>query len=81
MKALLDIFTIGSASVSAIHRLRPIFLAVTLVLIVDRFRRKGLTRDNMLHVALTCALLALPRVVDVFRKPQVVGHGHTGSCH
>jgi hypothetical protein len=79
-QALLDIFTIGSASAATMHRLKPLFLAITLLLLVDRFRRKGVTRDNLLHVALTCALLAVPRILDVVKKPHPVV-AHTGSCH
>lgn len=73
--------TIGSASVSAVHRLRPVFLVVTLVLIIDRFRRKGVTRDNLLHVAFTGALLLLPRFLEAVRQPKVVGRHGGGSCH
>ncbi|KAK9440230.1 hypothetical protein VB005_04851 [Metarhizium brunneum] len=80
LPALLDVLTVGSASVSAVHRLQPVFLAITLVLLGDRFRRRGLTRDNMLHLVFTCVLLGLPRVLEALKKPQPVA-GHGGRCH
>jgi len=79
-KGLLDLLTVGSASVATVHRLRPFLLTITVVLLADSLRRRGPTYRNIVQVTLCGVLLLLPRLANSVGKMGTVT-APTRSCH
>lgn len=78
-KGLLELFTVGAASAATVHRLRPVLLLVTIILLADRLRRRGPTFRNLIQIALCGALLLLPGLLESVRKLRTLAP--TRSCH
>ncbi|KAK2780896.1 hypothetical protein FQN52_001993 [Onygenales sp. PD_12] len=80
LPVLLDFFSIGSASASQIHYLRPFFFWATLLILVESVRRNGLDRRAFLRIAISGFLLALPQLEKFTKRATEVDASHK-SCH
>lgn len=80
LPTLLDLTSIGSASAASITRLRPVFLAITIVIILDSLRRQGLSRHNVIRIVLSALVLLLPQIHGSYQKITTVGPPKK-SCH
>jgi hypothetical protein len=72
------VLTVGSASAAVLGRLKPVFLAITVLLLVDGIRRRGFTAQNLLRIVFSGAVLLMPRLLKL-GKPQTLTETH--SCH
>jgi hypothetical protein len=79
-QVLLDFFALGSASIAAVHWLRPLFLSITAVLLVDRIRRQGFAKSTLLQVILSGSALLLPALFTRLSKPEAEALKHP-PCH
>lgn len=80
IQTLLDLTTLGSASAAAFNHLRPVFLAVTLLVLLDSIRRQGLNRHNLVRILLSGLVLIFPRAFDYYQQP-VTTNLSKKSCH
>ncbi|OAX84058.1 hypothetical protein ACJ72_01562 [Emergomyces africanus] len=80
LPALLDFFSIGSASASQFQSLRPVFFWVTLLILAESIRRNGFDRRTFYRVAISGLFLALPRLSSYAKQaanpgtPQRICH-------
>lgn len=79
-QTILDFLSIGSASATALHRFQPVFLGVTFIALAHIFHREGLSHRNLLRIALSFALLLIPRVLRVPAGGESEA-AHHGDCH
>jgi hypothetical protein len=79
-QVLLDISSVGSASATALHRLRPLFLLTTLLLLIASVRREGLCRRSLLRIAVSGLVLGLPQLSTFARRSWTPTAAHK-SCH
>merc|ERR1711939_430628 len=80
LPTLLDLTTLGSASAAAFNHLRPVFLAVTLLVLLDSIRRQGLNRHNLVRILLSGLVLIFPRAFDYYQQ-TVTTNLSKKSCH
>ncbi|ELR02988.1 hypothetical protein GMDG_05843 [Pseudogymnoascus destructans 20631-21] len=80
LPALLDLTSIGSASVASISHLKPIFSAITVWVLMDSFRRQGVTSRNLLRALVSVLILLLPMALAYF-QPAAPAEAPKHSCH
>lgn len=80
---------------ASVQTLRPFFFLVTVLLLIDSFRRRGFTRRNFGRALFSAAILAMPTVLvwskgspaAVVKRDGGMGEGMSdavplhGSCH
>lgn len=77
---VLDFVSVGSAFATTLHRLKPVFLAVTVITLANAFWRGGFSRRNLLRCTISLGLLLVPRVLELVSLEEG-GSTQTGSCH
>ncbi|PGH18801.1 hypothetical protein AJ79_00214 [Helicocarpus griseus UAMH5409] len=77
LPALLDFFTIGSASASQFQSLRPFFFWATILILVESVRRNGFDRRAFFRIAISGFFLALPQLYICTGLPRgsIMGGG------
>ncbi|OBT96539.1 hypothetical protein VE01_05288 [Pseudogymnoascus verrucosus] len=80
LPTLLDLTSIGSASVASIGHLKPIFAAITVWVLMDSFRREGATNRNVLRALMSGFLLILPMILNL-SHPGASAETSGKSCH
>lgn len=80
IQTLLDLTSIGSASAAAFSHLRPVFSAVTLLILLDSIRRQGLNRHNVLRILVSGLVLILPTALGYYQQPVTTDPSRE-SCH
>jgi hypothetical protein len=79
-QTLLDLTSIGSASAATVSNLRPIFLSITVLILLDSIRRQGLNRHNLIRMLASGLVLLLPKVLGYYQKAvEIDAPKH--SCH
>jgi len=84
---LLEGLTISSAAATFLgpfQQLKPILLAVTILLSVHTLRRQGLSRRAILQATLPVLVLLAPAALKAVRTANnapLQHHGHHRSCH
>lgn len=80
LPTLLDLTSIGSASAATVSNLRPIFLSITVLILLDSLRRQGFNRHNLIRILASGLVLVLPKVLGYYQKAVAID-APKHSCH
>jgi hypothetical protein len=80
VQTLLDLTSIGSASAATVSSLRPVFLTLTVLILIDSIRRQGLNRHNLLRILASAFVLVFPKVLGYYQQAVAV-ETPKHSCH
>jgi hypothetical protein len=79
-QTVLDLTSIGSASAATVSKLRPVFLTITVLILLDSIRRQGLNHRNLLRILASVLVLFIPKIQGYYQQavaPETPKH----SCH
>jgi hypothetical protein len=71
-QTLLDLTSIGSASAATISSLRPVFLSITVLILLDSIRRQGLNRHNLLRIFASVLVLFIPKIQGYYQEAVAI---------
>ncbi|PMD36335.1 hypothetical protein L207DRAFT_637458 [Hyaloscypha variabilis F] len=80
LPTLLDLTSIGSASAATVSNLRPVFLSITVLILLDSIRRQGFNRHNLLRILISSLVLFIPRLQSYYQQATAV-ETPKHSCH
>ncbi|KAH8763939.1 hypothetical protein F5882DRAFT_19942 [Hyaloscypha sp. PMI_1271] len=80
LPTLLDLTSIGSASAATISSLRPVFLSITVLILLDSIRRQGLNRHNLLRIFASVLVLFIPKIQGYYQEAVAI-ETPKHTCH